>query len=104
RPLPRAPTTQPHCQLLVLRLLLRWALLLEPGKPGLCGAVPGGHIGVVRGLLLVHLHQGAQLGVLVVPATTQLVQAGEPLPPGLVVRLEAARVGPGGAARPAELE
>ena len=59
---------------------------------------------VVRRLLLYMQHQRLELGVLLVPAAAQLLEAREPVAAGLVVRREPARVGPHAVAGRAELD
>ena len=94
RALAGAAALEPHRHLLLARLLGRRAGLLELAQPGLGRLVAAGHAVVVRRLLLVHQHQRLELGVLLVPAPAQLLEAGEPVAARLVVRREAARVRP----------
>ena len=79
-PLAGATTLEPHLHLLLARLLGRRAGLLELAQPGLRGLVAAGHVGVVGRLLLVHQHLGAELGVLLVPALAELLEAREAVP------------------------
>ena len=104
RALARAPTLEPHLHLLLARLLGGRPGVLELLQPGLGRLVAAGHVGVVGRLLLVHQHLRAQLGVLLVPAAAQLLEALEPLGARLVVAREAAGVGPHQVARAAELD
>ena len=98
RALAGPPAAEPHPDVLVLRRYGRRPGLLELAQPGLRGLVARGQPVVVRGLLLVHQHQLAQLLVLLVPAPAQLVEAVVPGHPRLVPAGEAARVHPGAAA------
>ena len=82
RALAGAAALEPHLDLLLARLLGGRAGLLELPQPGLGGLVAGRHPVVVRGLLLVHQHQRLELGVLLVPAPAQLLEAGEPVAAG----------------------
>ena len=104
RPLARAATAQAHRHRLLDRLGLGWAGFLELRQAGPRGLQPGGEAVVVRRLDLVVLHQGLELGVLLVPAPGQLVEPVEPGGASLVVGREAARMGPRGVARAAEAE
>ncbi len=99
-----APAAQAHPDPLLAGLLGGRAGLLELAQAGLRRLVAAGHGVVVRGLLLVHRHQVPQLGVLLVPAPTQLVQPCEAVLARLVVRREPARVRPHLVARRAELD
>ena len=104
RPLAGAAALEPHLHLLLARLLGRRTGLLELPEPGLRRLVAAGEAVVVRRLLLVHQHQRLELGVLLVPAPAQLLEAGEPVLARLVVRREPARVGPHQVAGAAELD
>ncbi len=88
------PPAQPHLHVLFLRRLLGRALLLEPAQPGHRGLQPGGHGGVVGGLLPVHADQLFDLLVLLVPATAQFLEPADPVGPGLGVTGEPAAVHP----------
>ena len=94
RALAGAAACEAHRHLLLARLLGRRAGLLELAEPGLRGAVLRRHPVVVLGLDLVVQHQLLELGVLLVPALAQLLEAEEPVAARLVVRREAAGVGP----------
>ena len=102
--LPVRPPLRRILHLLVARLLDRRAGLLELAQPRHRGLVAAGHAVVVGRLLLVHQHQRLELGVLLVPAPSQLLQPLEPVLARLVVRREAARVGPDQVARCPELD
>ena len=99
-----AAALEPHLDLLLARLLGRRSGLLELAEPGLRGLVAAGHAVVVRRLLLERLHQRLELGVLLVPAPAHLLEAQEPVLARLVVRREAAGVGPDQVAGVAELD
>ena len=104
RALAGAAALEAHLHLLLARLLDRRTGLLELPQPRLRGLVARGHAVVVRSLLLVHEHERLELGVLLVPAAAHLLEPGEPVLARLVVRREAARVGPHQVARGAELD
>ncbi len=104
RPLTGTSAAEPHPHVLFERELLRRPGLLELGQPGLRGAVARRHPGVVRGLVLVHQHELAELLVLLVPAPAQLVESLEPLPPRLAEGRVAAAVHPHRVAGGTQLE
>ncbi len=89
-----AAALEPHLHLLLARLRGRWAGLLELPEPGLRRPVLRGEPVVVLRLDLVAQHQRLELGVLLVPAPTQLLEALESRAPRLVVGREPAGVGP----------
>ena len=89
-----ASALEAHRDLLLAGLLGGRADLLELAQPGLGGAVLAGHAVVVLGLDLQPQHQRLELGVLLVPALAQLLEAGEPVGARLVVGGEPAGVGP----------
>ena len=99
-----AAALEPHLHLLLARLLGRRAGLLELAQPGLRRAVLRGHAVVVLRLDPVAEHQRLELRVLLVPAAAQLLEAQEPVLARLVVRREAARVGPHQVAGRTELD
>ena len=99
-----AAALEPHRHLLLAGLLGRRSGLLELAQPGLGGAVLRRHPVVVLGLDLVVQHELLDLGVLLVPALAELLEAGEAVAARLVVRREAARMGPHRVARMAELD
>ncbi len=90
-----AAALEPHPDVLLARRLRGRSGLLELAQPGLGGAVAGGHVGAVLGRLAKRQDQLLQLGVLLVPALAQLLEAGEAPAAGLVVGGEAAAVHPG---------
>ena len=95
---------QPHRQVLLERTRLRRPGLLELAQAGHGGAVPRGE-GVVRLRLdLQRRDQLLQLRVLLVPAPLQFVEAVHAVAPRLVIRAEAAAVGPGRVSGAAELD
>ena len=104
RALARAAALEPHRDLLLARLVDRRTFLLELAQPGLRGLVLGGEPVVVLRLHPVAQHQRLELGVLLVPAPAQLLEAREAVGARLVVRREVARVGPHGVAGGAELD
>ena len=102
--LARAAALEPHRDLLLARLVGRRPGLLELAQPGLRGLVLRGQPVVVLRLDSVAQHQRLELGVLLVPAPAQLLEAREAVGARLVVRREATRVGPHGVAGGAELD
>jgi hypothetical protein len=102
--LARAATRQPHLDLLLARLLGGRTGLLELPEAGLRGLVLRGHSVVVLGLDLEPEDERLDLRVLLVPATAHLLQARKPVTPRLVVRREAAGVGPHEVASGAQLD
>ncbi len=96
---PAAP--QPHLHVLLGRHHLRRAGLLELGQPGLGRGVTRGQTVVEGRLGLVHQHQGLELGVVLVPASAQLLQPGVPFVAGLLIVAEPTAVHPGRGPGPA---
>ncbi len=84
-----------HGDVLLARRLGRRARLLELAQAGLGGGVAGRQLVADGGRLTEVQDELLQLGVLLVPAAAQLLEAGEAFTPGLVVRGEAAAVHPG---------
>ena len=98
RALAGAAALEPHRDLLLARLLGGRPGLLELAEPGLRGLVLRGHAVVVLRLDLQPEHERLDLGVLLVPAAAQLLEAGEAVAPRLVVRREPAGMRPGAVA------
>jgi hypothetical protein len=90
-----AAALEPHPDVLLAGRLGRRAGLLELAQPGLGGGISGGHLMADGGSLTERQHQLLQLGVFLVPAPAQFLEALEPLSAGLVVRAETTAVHPG---------
>src|SRR3546814_20746948 len=84
----------PHRDLLLAGLLGRRTGLLELAQPGLGSSVLRRHPVVVLGLDLQPQDECLDLGVLLVPALAELLEAGEPVRACLVVGREAAGMRP----------
>ena len=94
RPLPGPAAAQPHPHVLLPGRELRRSLVLEPAQPGHRRLQPGGHVGVVGGLLAQGADQLLELLVLLVPPPPQLIEPLIAVPPGLRVAGEPAAVHP----------
>lgn len=99
-----AAALQAHPDVLLARRLGRRPGLLELAQPGLGGAVAGRHVVTVLRGLAQRQHQLLQLGVLLVPAAAQFLEAGEAFAAGLVEGGEATAVHPGVGARGSGLD
>ena len=72
--------------------------LQELGQPGLGRVVAVGHVGAEGRLVLVHVHELLELGVLLVPALAQFLEAFVAFASRVDVGTEGAAVDPGGGA------